>query len=360
MSRAIAFSFLCECLARIASRDQPTSENPGDFRWTTFIALAHEYRVSSAVASVMQNVSSSKSPPREAVAFLSGIADHNRLRNERVRREAIELAGILNEVGVTPLLLKGGAHLFTGLYPDPAIRQMADLDVLVPAGRIDDCVAALKDRDFTQLNNYRHPRSHHYPALGRPDLPVSIELHHTPLAYPHCEFLTCEEIYSSARRSAKDDVHLMVPSPTCAVMHNIAHAQLNDHDCLYGRVDLRGLLDFALLSSVHAEKIDWDLINKKFGDGGHRHALEYHLLWARHLGAKVPSLVRASAISRLLHKRALYQASKPKVLSLSFRLLRPFVLLHRELSDPALRRRLAANLVDLDWWRRHLRMLTDA
>ena len=360
MSRATAFCFLCDCLSRISSDSQPSGNLAGNFRWTTFIALAHEYRVSCAIAPAMEGLSPADSQSREIKAFFSGIADHNRRRNEQVRGEAIKVAEILNGVGVTPLFMKGGAHLLTGLYPDAAMRQMADLDILVPATRAGDCIAALKGHGFTQLTTYQHPRSHHHPPLGRADFPVPIELHHSVLAYPHCDFLTSEEMLSSALRLSDYGVLVAAPSPTHAAMHNIAHAQLNDHDCLYGRVDLRGLLDLALLSSVHGNRVDWDLINQRFIDARHRHALEYHIQWARRLGAKVPSLSHISPTSKLLCRRAVYQVSKPNLLSLSVRLLRPLVLLHRELSDATLRRRLAGNVLNLNWWRRHMRTLTDA
>ena len=164
---------------------------------------------------------------------------------------------------------------------------------------------------------------------------------------------------SSARVLDQDGARVALPSPTHAVLHNIAHAQLNDHDCLYGRVDLRGLLDLALLSRVHANEIDWDKIARRFASTSLRYALEYHLLWARRLGASVPALGGDRKVSKLLVRRAEFQARNPNLLSLNVRLLRPLVLLHRELSDAGLRHRLRQNLLRRDWWKRHLKMLTD-
>ncbi len=359
MSRATAFCALCDCLSRIPSGSQRSGELADKFRWTTFITLAHEYRVSGAVASALEGASPSVPQSREIKALLSGIASHDRQRSERVQREAIEVADILNGIGVTPFFMKGGAHLLTRLYPDLAMRQMADLDILVPERCVNDCVAALKKQGFAQLTNYRHPRSHHHPPLGRADLPVPIELHHSVLAHPHCDFLTSEEMLSSALQLSEHGVRVATPSPTYAAMHNIAHAQLADRDYLYGRVDLRGLLDLALLANVYGNRIDWNLINQRFIDARHRHAFEYHIQWGRRLGAKAPSLSSISPTSKLLWRRAVYQARKPKMLSLSVRLLRPFVLLRRELSESLLRQRLVRNMLTLDWWKRHFRMLGD-
>ena len=360
MSRTAAFSFLCSCLSSIASGRQPPESHDKNFGWATFIALAYEQRVSSAVASAMGGLFPHHSPPSGAISYLVGLAAHHRQRNQKVLEEAIEVAKILNRIDITPVFMKGGAHLFTGLYPDIGMRQMADLDILVPATRANDCVAALNAHGIVPTGNYIHPRSHHCRPLGRVDLPIPVELHHEVLAYPNRGFLLSEEMRSTATPLEDFGVRIAVPSVACAVIHNIAHAQLSDHDYLYGRIDLRGLLDLARLTHVHRDKIDWDEIRRRFVDGGWKNALEYHLQMARLLGAKIPPPERGGPVSRLLSRRGLYHARKPRMLSLSVRLLRPLVLLSRELSDSALRRRLAGNVLKLGWWRRHLRMLTDA
>jgi hypothetical protein len=357
MSRLEEFRVLCDCLSRIAgdreSRELP--ENLENFNWATFIGLAHEYRVSSAIACAM---SAAQEPvPKAAKAYFDGLASHSRRRNEEIRGEALKVATVLNGIDVVPIFLKGGAHLLAGLYPDVAMRQMADLDVLVPAMRINDCIAELADNDITFIGSPLHPRSHHCQPLYGNNLPVSIELHHTVLAYPYSEFLSSKELIASAIELDNYGVRIAVPSATCAVIHNIAHAQFNDHDYVYGRIDLRSLLDLSLLSHAYRDKLDWWEISKRFANSGWRYAWEYHALWACRFGAEVPCLKSISAISRLLYRRAVYHVRNPKMLSVSVRLLRPWILLRRELSDVGLRRRLASNLVKAEWWRRHLGMV---
>jgi hypothetical protein len=291
-------------------------------------------------------------------SFFVRLAAHQRQRNKRIRVAIVEVGRILNGIGVVPLHLKGGAHLLADLYPDPAMRQMADLDILVPSNYLDESVRALTKDGLVPLSNHQHPRAHHHAPLVRDDLVVPIELHHDVLACPYGTFLTSSEMDASSLHVTKHGVRIALPSATHAVMHNIAHAQLNDHDSVYGRLDLRGLLDLALLSTVHAKAIDWDEVYRRFINGRYRASLAYHLHWARKLGAKVPT--HPSIMSKLLCRRAAHQVRKPWLMSLSVRLLRPFMSLRRELSEPLLRRRLAVNLLTLGWWKRHLRMLTDA
>jgi hypothetical protein len=357
MSRLSEFRVLCDCLSKIATGQEwheACLENL-DFSWATFIGLAHEYRVSSTIACAVRHAHASI--PTAATAYLNGLTSHFRRRNEEIRNEAIKVATILNDIDVIPIFLKGGAHLLAGLYPDVAMRHMVDLDILVPAMRIEDCVAKLADHGITSTESYIHPRSHHCRPLSSNSLPVSIELHHSVLAYPNGDFLSSEELIASAIELDNYGVRIAVPSPACAVIHNIAHAQLNDHDYVYGRIDLRSLVDLALLSRAHRHKLDWSEISKRFVDSGWRYAWEYTAQWLRRLGGEIPGLESISTISRSLYLRALYHMRSPKMLSLNVRLLRVCILLGRELSDVGLRRRLAGNLVKADWWKRHLQFL---
>ena len=359
MSRVAAFHVLCECLSSITLDRRPREsffEDSESFSWATVINLAHEYRVSSAVACAMA-AGGPESTTRASIPFLTGLAGHYRRRNEEIRSEAIKVAAILNDIEVTPIFMKGGAHLLAGLYPDIAMRQMSDLDILVPAMRINDCLAKLANHGITQVGTYLHPLSHHCRPVSGRGLPVSVELHHKVVAHPNGEFLTSDEVIASAVELENYGVRIAVPSPTCAVIHNIAHAQLNNHDHLYGWIDLKSLLDLALLSRAHGEKLDWNEIRKRFVYSGWGHAWGFHVQWSHRVGARVPSLKPASAFTRLLYRHAFYHVGAPKMLSLNVRLLRPWILLRREMSDSVLRRRLARNLVNARWWKRHLRMV---
>jgi hypothetical protein len=359
MSRALAFNTLLEYLSDLVGGCQG-GQRGEHLCWREVIVLAHEYRVSSALACALKRASFADRVPPEVTNFLNILSAHQRFRNERAREAAIEIGKILNDIGVIPVVLKGGAHILTNLYRDSSARQISDLDLLVPASRFEECREVLGTHKFEPLSDYSHPRAHHYPPLGREGLPVPIELHHQVLSFPYGNFLPSDEMHRSAARMEISGAIISVPSPMTAVIHNIAHAQMSDHDYLYGRLDLRSLLDLALLTKAHGNSIGWSELEQRFADAGWRSALTYHLRWARRLGAEVPVQDRANTMSKVLYRRAEYHVRKPHALDLSFRMLRPFVLLRRELSDRGLRRRLARNLLRSDWWSRHLRMLIGA
>jgi hypothetical protein len=240
---------------------------------------------------------------------------------------------------------------------------MSDLDVLVPAERIDECAACLREQGYQPLTEYRHPKEHHYPLLGRAGSPLPVELHYKVLAYPHSELLTADEVRQTAVPLTGHACQIAVPSATHAIIHNVAHAQLSNHDYLYGLFDLRSLFDFALFCRVYPHNIDWDEVNRRLGPRQGEVALNYHILCAQTLLhaqiVAIAALKRSGPLSRWLFRRSLYLVSWPRLRNLGARIVRPWLLFRREISDAALRRRLARNLTDRTWWKRHLKMLAD-
>lgn len=72
----------------------------------------------------------------------------NALRNAMLRRAAIEASRALSQRGITPLWAKG-LWLAHYVYEQPSLRQMADIDLIVPEGRRPAAVNALLDIGYT-------------------------------------------------------------------------------------------------------------------------------------------------------------------------------------------------------------------
>ena len=83
------------------------------------------------------------SPP-EVSDFLAIVEEMNRERNERILDEARSIASLLNQPGIEPVLLKGAAYLVGNVYPDVGCRYLCDLDVLIPASRLNEAGEVLE------------------------------------------------------------------------------------------------------------------------------------------------------------------------------------------------------------------------
>ena len=361
MSRAAAFHFLCGCLSRniVGSQDEllHAAQNPS-FAWETFIQVAGELLVAPAMLDALRSKNLVEALPSDVIDFFDGVAILNRLRNERLVSEAIALATILNEIEVVPVFLKGGAHLLSGLYPDLALRLTLDLDVLVPADRLSDCVSRLSADGYKELLiNWDFSGHHHYPPLGRQGSIAALELHSEPLDLPYRRLLPAGEVLREAVVLKRDAVKLAVPSARCRMVQSVAHAQLADQAYILGQLPVRELVDFARLYEAFAREVDWSEFAQQFAACGFATALEFHLLAAeRLLGVPIAPRVRSSVTARAFYRRALWQVSHPRWSRLGIRLLRPWVLLRRSLSDGVLRRRLVRSLGNWTWYRRQWRM----
>src|SRR6185436_1595897 len=86
--------------------------------------------------------------PPEVRGCLETLLELNGRRN-RLMLQALEGAvASLNGAAIAPVLLKGAAALAEDLYPDPGMRIVGDLDLLVREAEVDGAVAALEKAGF--------------------------------------------------------------------------------------------------------------------------------------------------------------------------------------------------------------------
>ncbi len=198
--------------------------------------------------------------------------------------------------------------------------------------------------------------------MGRPGAAASVEIHRAVLPFPHGPLLPAEQVLDAAIAIDLDGARAAIPAPDHRIVHNIAHAQLSDHGYIYGLLELRRLFDFVLLRRAFEGGldggVDWGDIGARFAGHGAATALGFHLEAAhRLLGAPPPGAVPPGRLARMLCSRAERLMFQPRRRDRAIRLLRPWLLLDRARRDRDLRRRLARNLGDPAWHRRHWRAL---
>lgn len=360
MGARASFRFLCALLSfappaprraallRTLERDR--------LSWPWLVRLASDHQVATAVRGAIRRLALEPALPAELVDYFEGMETLNRQRNAALRAEALAAARLLAGIGVEPVFLKGTADLLAGSR-DPAERFQIDLDLLVPAERLQGCVRHLRQQGYQPQLHSKSPLAHHAPPLWRPGSPAWIELHHVPLAYPATALLPERELSARARRLEIDGVAIRVPAAADRLLHAVAHAGITDLGMAYGRVELRLLQDLGHLAAA-AGDADWAAVRQRLARCGGSNLLDVHLLAGRRLlAAPLPAPASPSRRARLLAARACWQGSHPRLLATQERLLRPPLLLGRALSHPALRRQLLRNLVDPGWLARHFRRL---
>ena len=130
------------------------------------------------------------SVPQEILRGLSALALRHRLINQ-VRTDTLIELGASFRQGENPFLVLKGIALAHMLYPDPALRPMKDMDLLV---KVEDCERAtqfLLDNGFKQIiDKFFHPSALHLPTFSKEinGFKISIEVHHRLLPEKNGEY----------------------------------------------------------------------------------------------------------------------------------------------------------------------------
>jgi hypothetical protein len=103
--------------------------------WERFVAMAEAHGVAPLVYRTFSRLPIVRHVPDQALSRLHARYLTNGVANVLWQEELERVVAGLNGAGIRPMLLKGAALLHT-VYPDSALRQLRDLDVLVPSGEL--------------------------------------------------------------------------------------------------------------------------------------------------------------------------------------------------------------------------------
>jgi hypothetical protein len=238
-------------------------------------------------------------PPLEVRHYFEEILALNAKRNENLLTGLAHIVRALNAIDIEPVLLKGAARLIDGTYPAPKLRFLGDLDVLIPASRSAAAAAALNSIGF-QLHPYDAdlPASHHHlPTLYDPKTGVGVELHTAVLRSDYASLLPTDWFNASSQRYPFRDLTIRLPDATRSVGHIIAHDRLSHGRHWQRRIELRQLLDLALIRARSERAIDWSELDDRFCRMGFGPVLATYMEFGRRLfGQPVPPLRHAALL----------------------------------------------------------------
>ena len=206
------------------------------------------------------------------------VQDLNLERNNRILLELKWVCGLLNEIGIEPVVLKGAAYLLCGVYPDRSARFLRDLDLLLPPADFPAAVRLLKSHGY--FCDDAHPvevrTGNAYPALRRQGS-VEIDLHRDLTVGRSKWLLPGSEIFSKSVVHELDTVRLRLPSPEHLVIHHIVHSQIHDFYHEKIRPSLRNMYDMIMLQRRFGSQVEWVAIETRFRGSSQYDALALYL-----------------------------------------------------------------------------------
>jgi hypothetical protein len=263
--------------------------------WGRTLQIADWHRLSPILFCHLRSNSDTPGAVRSALerAYLANAA-RNMFLAATVRR----LVHALGAADIPALLLKGAALVET-VYPDPAQREMLDLDVLVPAERVEAANAALAPLGYRPLVEPGPPNStasvplaldpHHDAPLVADEQVLAVELHrHIAIAGEGRRF-DIQEFWQRSRPSPGGG-HLL-PSPEDLLLHACLHFTRSRLGGSYRQRHTGGALgqicDIARI--VDFEPVDWAGLIASARSYGLEARIFLGLFAAHELGVAIPN-----------------------------------------------------------------------
>jgi len=201
----------------------------------------------ASAAGLLDNI---PEPPRAAMqsAQLAAarLAQLAQWELDRVRR-------VLAPLNIPIIALKGLAYILRGL-PHAATRLFSDIDIMVPADRIDAAERALIEAGWRGTKTHPYDQkyfrrwSHEIPPLQFPGRPLAVDVHHTiipPLSRLHPDR---ERFWTASEGSEVPGVGFLGPADS--VLHSAVHLFFDsDFDSRF-----RDLVDLHVLLTNFAER----------------------------------------------------------------------------------------------------------
>ena len=190
----------------------------------------------------------------------------NRLMTRFFRQRALQWVSRIAALEIEVVYMKGLATALT-LYPDPDLRNMSDIDLLVREADLARFVKAMTAAGFT----FRRSRNHAWGLIGdasfkplvSPDGHTNFDIHVYPDNFPTHLGLSTEEVFAASRPVETGRVELRVPAPD----HTLLIALMNVVRDKFHPGAINSLID-AILLIREPPAPDWDGIMARAETGG--------------------------------------------------------------------------------------------
>lgn len=252
--------------------------------WNSLAQTAEDKRLSALVLRSVGLADAFKLLPSAAAARLEAARHWHSLYALKQMAAVKRLIAVLGEGGFNPIMLKGFA-LAHDIYPDPALRPLRDVDLLLSAEDViraqDLLLSHAHYRVASWAGTYGVEYAHQLPEVVDVDFELTIELHHRLDARNWAqEPLLLELIRAEPDVLKVMGVELRVPSARANFLHLLEHATLK-------HVFENGPLVLADLHYLAARaRFDWDRLEAEADRMGLARALRLVATVAWQLGGR--------------------------------------------------------------------------
>ncbi|RMF97146.1 MAG: hypothetical protein D6734_02730 [Candidatus Schekmanbacteria bacterium] len=201
-------------------------------QWENSVETIFKYGLSGIIFTNLKKAGLLDLLPEKEKLKLQHLYHSNAARNALISQILDTLSQLFKENGKTFLLLQGTA-LISDIYPQPAMRYLSDIDIMIKPDDIKDVDNILRENGFTATNfpgdlkwcfeNLNHMPHYYYPGFNSP-----IEIH----------FKTADTFFDDAPNSnwiwedckeSKDGKNYKIPSAENLLLSISAHIAKKSH-----------------------------------------------------------------------------------------------------------------------------------
>ncbi|MFC1718791.1 nucleotidyltransferase family protein [Candidatus Poribacteria bacterium] len=208
-------------------------------------------------------------------------------RNTVIYRQLREILGELRNEGIPAILLKGVALAET-VYPDIALRPMADIDFMVRKADLHSVMEIFTKLGYTQaIPNEYFDEHHHLSPYRKIETKqrdyFTIEVHHN--IDPVMSGINVDRLWEGAQTVSIVGVDALVLSPENLILHLCVH--LSGSCFLNG---MRALVDISQSIRYYGRSLNWHLLTKRSKEFGVCRSVYYTLCLAKEtMGINIPN-----------------------------------------------------------------------
>jgi hypothetical protein len=262
-----------------------------DAQWTILVEEARRHQLSGFTYRALSRRPNPYNAPQRVLDRLRPAYVKTALYNAALFRHTSLMAGHLGALGIPVMLLKG-IHLAHFTYAEPAMRSMADIDIMVPRDRLAGAEQLFLEHGYgppppTSLEE-RCSWSNHLPKLSKPGAPV-FEIH-WGIERPTSPFrIDLDALWARSRTELLEGVPVHLLSLEDLLLHLVLH---NSYHHRFDRSAFKGLADIHTVVVRHRAEIDWQtLADRAVEWGASGFAYATLRLTAQVLGTPVPKEV---------------------------------------------------------------------
>ena len=216
-------------------------------KWELFVKISTSHYILPALYIRLREAQLLYLLPDDLVAYMKDITTLNKTRNRALYAQVLSVNALLKSNDITPIFLKGTAHICVHLYDDIAERMIGDIDLIVAPNKMLKAAKILQKAGYHPLTEYhpqRFEKMKHYPRLVHKKQIGAVEIHKAVVNNQAFAQLNYEKI-----EHTKQNINgVFIPSFNNMIIHNAINTQINDSHFLFSKINLRQQFDLFLLS----------------------------------------------------------------------------------------------------------------